>query len=42
MIKRVVQDGWSVDDAMKEAEGIGLEIPSLKDFALQYLKDHQR
>jgi uncharacterized protein (TIGR01244 family) len=42
MIKRVVQDGWSVDDAMKEAEGIGLEIESLKTFALQYIKDHKR
>jgi uncharacterized protein (TIGR01244 family) len=42
MIKRVVQDGWSVDDAMKEAEGIGLEIESLKTFALQYIKDHKQ
>ncbi len=42
MIKRVVQDGWSVDDAMKEAEGIGLDMQSLKDFALQYIKDHRK
>jgi len=42
MIKRVIQDGWSVDDAMKEAEGIGLDMQSLKDFALQYIKDHRR
>ncbi len=42
MIKRVLQDGWSVDDAMKEAEGIGLTLDSLKTFARQYIEDRKR
>ena len=37
MIKRVKLDGWSVDDAMAEAEMIGLSSQSLKEFALEYV-----
>jgi len=36
-IKRVKLDGWDVDRAMKEAEGIGLRAPNLKEFALNYV-----
>ena len=37
MIKRVKLDGWSVNDAMAEAEMIGLSSQSLKEFALEYV-----
>jgi uncharacterized protein (TIGR01244 family) len=36
-IKRVKVDGWDVERAMKEAEGIGLRAPNLKEFALNYV-----
>ena len=36
-IKRVKLDGWDADRAMKEAEGIGLRAPNLKEFALNYV-----
>jgi uncharacterized protein (TIGR01244 family) len=36
-IKRVKLDGWDVERAMKEAEGIGLRAPNLKEFALSYV-----
>ena len=39
MIKRVKLDGWSVDDAMAEAEMIGLRSQGLKEFALEYVGD---
>lgn len=39
LIKRVKQDGWSVDDAMEEAELIGLRSAGLKEFALEYVRD---
>jgi len=37
-IKRVKIDHWDTDRAMKEAEGIGLRAPNLKEFALDYVK----
>ena len=37
LIKRVRQDGYSVDDAVAEAEAIGLRSAALKEFALGYL-----
>ncbi len=37
LIKRVKQDGYSVEDATAEAEAIGLRSPPLKNFALAYL-----
>ena len=36
-IKRVKQDGYSVDDALAEAEAIGLRSEGLKTFALEYV-----
>ncbi len=38
-IKRVQLDGWSIEDAMAEAELIGLRSESLKTFASEYVKD---
>ncbi len=37
LIKRVQQDGYSVEDAVAEAEAIGLRSAALKEFALGYL-----
>ena len=37
LIKRVKQDNYSIDDAVAEAEAIGLRSPALKEFALGYL-----
>lgn len=37
LIKRVKLDGWSVDDATREAEEIGLRSAALKAFALEYV-----
>ena len=37
LIKRVKQDGYSVDDAVAEAEAIGLRSAALKEFALDFL-----
>ena len=36
-IKRVKQDGYSVEDALAEAEAIGLRSEGLKTFALEYV-----
>ena len=37
LIKRVKQDGYSVEDATAEAEAIGLRSPPLRNFALEYV-----
>ncbi len=37
LIKRVVQDGYSVEDATAEAEAIGLSSAGLREFALDYV-----
>jgi uncharacterized protein (TIGR01244 family) len=41
MIKRVLQDKWTIDRAAVEAEAIGLNNPQLKAFATEYIKSHQ-
>jgi uncharacterized protein (TIGR01244 family) len=40
MIKRALQDGWTVDRAQAEGEAIGLQNPQLKEFAANYIKEH--
>jgi uncharacterized protein (TIGR01244 family) len=40
MIKRALQDGWTVERAQTEAEAIGLQSPQLKEFAANYIKEH--
>ena len=42
MIKRVLQDGWEIAKAQEEAEAIGLTNPKLKDFAVNYIRSHQK
>lgn len=38
-IKRVMQDGWTVERALTEAEGIGLKAPALRQWVVDYLKE---
>jgi uncharacterized protein (TIGR01244 family) len=43
MIRRVLRDGWKVDDAEEEAKKIGLkESPHLNDFARRYIERHRK
>src|SRR5215204_6082050 len=43
MIRRVLRDGWSVEDADKEAEKVGLrEAPHLNEFARKYIETHRK
>ena len=43
MIRRVLRDNWSVEDAQKEAEKVGLrQAPRLVDFALAYIAKYQK
>ncbi|HEV2837098.1 MAG TPA: PQQ-binding-like beta-propeller repeat protein [Pyrinomonadaceae bacterium] len=43
MIRRVLRDGWKIEDAEKEAEKIGLrESPHLNEFARQYIEKHRQ
>ncbi|MFB3853891.1 MAG: beta-lactamase hydrolase domain-containing protein [Vicinamibacterales bacterium] len=37
LIKRVRQDGWTLERAMVEAESLGLKRPELKKFATDFL-----
>src|SRR5215510_3963675 len=40
MIKRALQDGWTVERAQTEGEAIGLQNPQMTAFALSYIKEH--
>ena len=42
MIKRVLQDGWAMDQAKTEAEAIGLNSPQLVAFVTEYINTHMR
>jgi uncharacterized protein (TIGR01244 family) len=42
MIKRVMLDGWSVEKALAEAPSVGLTLANLRQFALDYLKAHDK
>jgi len=41
MIRRVLADGWKLEDAEAEARKIGMHSPSLVDFAHSYIARHQ-
>ena len=41
MIKRVLQDKWTLDKARVEAEAIGLSNPALLAFATEYINTHK-
>jgi uncharacterized protein (TIGR01244 family) len=42
MIKRVLQDGWTVEKATEEAKLIGLRGEPLEKFALSYIASHKK
>jgi hypothetical protein len=43
MIRRVLRDGWKIEDAMREAEKIGLgDHPALSEFARKYIERHRQ
>lgn len=43
MIRRVLRDSWTVEQAEKEAEKIGLrESPHLNEFARKYIEKHRK
>jgi hypothetical protein len=43
MIRRVLRDGWTIEDAQKEAEKIGLrQAPHLNEFAATYIAKHRK
>jgi uncharacterized protein (TIGR01244 family) len=41
LVKRVLQDGWTVDRATTEAKAIGLTAAPLEKFALDYIAEHK-
>jgi uncharacterized protein (TIGR01244 family) len=41
-IKRLVIDHWDVDRAAKEATALGMNSPTLKQFAIDYAQSHKR
>jgi uncharacterized protein (TIGR01244 family) len=42
MIKRVLQDKWTMDKAREEAEAIGLREPATIAFVTDYIKTHSK
>ncbi len=42
MIKRALQDGWTVDRARTEAQAIGLASPQLTTFATEFIAARKR
>ena len=42
MIRRVLRDRWSLEKAEDEAKKIGMHNPNLRDFALDYIRRHQK
>jgi uncharacterized protein (TIGR01244 family) len=42
MIKRVLQDKWTMDKAREEAEAIGLREPAMIAFVTEYIKTHSK
>ena len=41
MIKRALQDKWSIEKARAEGEAIGLNNPALIAFATEYINTHR-
>ncbi len=42
LVKRVLQDGWTVEKATEEARFIGLRSEPLEKFALDYIAKHKK
>ncbi|HJX98544.1 MAG TPA: protein tyrosine phosphatase family protein [Chthoniobacterales bacterium] len=42
MIRRVLVDNWKIEDAKAEARKIGMHDEKLRDWALDYIKRHEK
>jgi uncharacterized protein (TIGR01244 family) len=42
LVKRVLQDGWTIEKATEEAKLIGLRSPALEQFAVEYINSHKK
>ena len=42
LVKRVLQDGWTVEKATEEAKLIGLRSEPLEKFAISYIDSHKK
>ncbi len=42
LVKRVMQDGWTIEKATEEAKAIGLRSEPLEKFALAYIAAHKK
>jgi len=42
LVKRVIQDGWTIEKATEEAKAIGLRSEALEKFALAYIAEHKK
>lgn len=42
LVKRVLQDGWTIEKATEEAKLIGLRSAPLEKFALEYIATHKK
>jgi protein tyrosine phosphatase (PTP) superfamily phosphohydrolase (DUF442 family) len=42
MIRRVLRDNWTVENAKAEAQKIGTRAPALLDFATQYIEKNRK
>ena len=42
LVKRVLQDGWTIEKATAEAKLIGLSAEPLEKFALSYIESHRK
>jgi uncharacterized protein (TIGR01244 family) len=42
MIRRVLVDGWKLEEAEAEAKKIGLRSPNLREFAVSYIERHEK
>jgi uncharacterized protein (TIGR01244 family) len=40
MIRRILRDGWSLEEAEAEADGIGLTSEKLREWARDYVREH--
>jgi uncharacterized protein (TIGR01244 family) len=42
MIYRVLKDGWKLEDAEEEAKKVGMRNPATHDFAVEYIRAHEK
>jgi len=42
MIYRVLKDGWKLEEAEEEAKKVGMRNPATHDFAVEYIRAHEK